>query len=263
MPHLIYFWLTVVALIFSPFVFNPNQFAFTDFLVDYKEFLRWLSRGNSKTHINSWIAYCRLSRTRITGYKRKKLGEPRDKLSSDVPRAKFATIVFSEIIGPLIYTIICTIAYLFVRSIDVEDPATPVSGPSGLIRIGAIAFGPILLNAGALAMFFGISITLGSVLSLCCHKFGSIIAAMAHGWAVLNTIIFFEIFLVLEHFKLPNVLLGMVASISLQRLVFKTMTILFLTREFTHDQTNRGWWTGKWYGRGVSHTSNTLLSSFR
>jgi 1,3-beta-glucan synthase len=44
----------------------------------------------------------------------------------------------------------------------------------------------------------------------------------------------------------------LVAVISLQRLVFKTMTILFLTREFTHDQTNRGWWTGQWYGRGVS-----------
>lgn len=262
MPHLIYFWLTVVALIFSPFIFNPNQFAFTDFLVDYREFLRWLSRGNSKTHANSWIAYCRLSRTRITGYKRKKLGEPHDKLSNDVPRAKFTTIAFSEIIGPFIYTIICIVAYLFVRSVNVEDPTTPVTGPSGLIRIGAMAFGPILLNAGALAMFFGISITLGSVLSLCCYKFGSIIAAMAHGWAVLNAIIFFEIFLVLEKFKLPNVLLGLVAVISLQRLVFKTMTILFLTREFTHDQTNRGWWTGQWYGRGVSVVSLLPFGSY-
>ncbi|KAI8576132.1 hypothetical protein K450DRAFT_295631 [Umbelopsis ramanniana AG] len=250
MPHLLYFWLTVIALIFSPFVFNPNQFAFTDFMVDYREYLRWLSRGNSKTHANSWIAYCRLSRTRITGYKRTKLGEPRDKLSSDVPRAKFSTIVFSEIIGPFIYTLICMVAYLFVRSVNTEDPTTPVNGPSGLIRLGVIAFGPILLNAGALAAFFGVSITLGSVLSLCCHKFGSVIAAMAHGWAVINAIIFFEAFLVLEHFKLSNVLLGLVSVISLQRLVFKTMTILFLTREFTHDQTNRGWWTGKWYGRG-------------
>ncbi|CAM0139665.1 unnamed protein product [Umbelopsis sp. WA50703] len=250
-PHLLYFWLTAIALIFSPFVFNPNQFSFTDFLVDYREFLRWLSRGNSKTHTNSWIAYCRLSRTRITGYKRAKLGEPRDKLSNDIPRAKFSTIVVSEIIGPLVYTIICIIAYLFVRSVNVEEPTTPVTGPSGLIRIGAMAFGPILLNAGALAMFFGISITFGSVLSLCCYKFGSVIAALAHGWAVLNTIIFFEIFLVLEHFVLSNVLLGLVAVISLQRLVFKTMTILFLTREFTHDQTNRGWWTGQWYGRGL------------
>ncbi|KAH8556914.1 glucan synthase [Umbelopsis sp. PMI_123] len=251
MPHLLYFWLTVIALIFSPFVFNPNQFAFTDFLVDYREFLRWLSRGNSKTHANSWIAYCRLSRTQITGYKRKKLGEPRDKLSNDVPRAKFTTIVFSEIIGPFFYTLICMVAYLFVRSVNTEDPTTPVDRPSGLIRIGVIAFGPILLNAGALGAFFGVSITLGSLLSLCCHKFGSIIAAMAHGWAVLNAIIFFEIFLVLEQFKLPNVLLGLVSVISLQRLVFKTMTILFLTREFTHDQTNRGWWTGQWYGRGL------------
>jgi 1,3-beta-glucan synthase len=26
---------------------------------------------------------------------------------------------------------------------------------------------------------------------------------------------------------------------------------VFLTREYKHDETNRAWWTGKWYGRGL------------
>lgn len=26
---------------------------------------------------------------------------------------------------------------------------------------------------------------------------------------------------------------------------------VFLSREFKHDETNRAWWTGKWYGRGL------------
>lgn len=26
---------------------------------------------------------------------------------------------------------------------------------------------------------------------------------------------------------------------------------MFLTREYKHDETNRAWWTGKWYGRGL------------
>ncbi|KAJ7598332.1 hypothetical protein C8J56DRAFT_1091613 [Mycena floridula] len=29
-----------------------------------------------------------------------------------------------------------------------------------------------------------------------------------------------------------------------------SVTGLFLTREFKHDETNRAWWTGPWYGRG-------------
>jgi 1,3-beta-glucan synthase len=39
-----------------------------------------MSRGNSRTHANSWVGYCRLSRTRITGFKRKRLGLPSEKV---------------------------------------------------------------------------------------------------------------------------------------------------------------------------------------
>jgi hypothetical protein len=86
-PHLIYFWFSVLSLCIAPFVFNPHQFSFTDFIIDYREFLRWMSRGNSRTKASSWYGYCRLSRTMITGYKKKKLGHPSEKLSGDVPRA--------------------------------------------------------------------------------------------------------------------------------------------------------------------------------
>lgn len=81
-PHIIYFWITVVGLCIAPFLFNPHQFSFTDFIIDYREFLRWMSRGNSRTHANSWVGYCRLSRTRITGFKRKRLGLPSEKVSA-------------------------------------------------------------------------------------------------------------------------------------------------------------------------------------
>lgn len=35
-PFLIYFWITVAALCVAPFLFNPHQFSFTDFIVDYR-----------------------------------------------------------------------------------------------------------------------------------------------------------------------------------------------------------------------------------
>ncbi|KAI8374880.1 1,3-beta-glucan synthase component-domain-containing protein [Blakeslea trispora] len=46
-PHLIYFWATVTSLLISPFVFNPHQFVLIEFINDYREYLGWLSRGNS------------------------------------------------------------------------------------------------------------------------------------------------------------------------------------------------------------------------
>ena len=35
-PHLIYFWITTLALCLSPFIFNPHQFSFADFVIDYR-----------------------------------------------------------------------------------------------------------------------------------------------------------------------------------------------------------------------------------
>ena len=68
-----------------------------------------------ESHANSWIGYCRLSRTRVTGFKKKRLGHPSEKLSTDVPRASWRVIIFSEIFSPLAFAVILTIAYVFVK----------------------------------------------------------------------------------------------------------------------------------------------------
>jgi 1,3-beta-glucan synthase len=41
--------------------------------------------------------------------------------------------------------------------------------------------------------------------------------------------------------------------IAIQRAIHKLLISLFLSREFNHDETNRAWWTGTWYGRGLGH----------
>ena len=35
-PYLIYFWVSILALCIAPFWFNPHQFVFSDFIVDYR-----------------------------------------------------------------------------------------------------------------------------------------------------------------------------------------------------------------------------------
>ena len=41
------------------------------------------------------------------------------------------------------------------------------------------------------------------------------------------------------------------AVVFIQRAIHKILISVFLSREFAHDETNRAWWTGKWYGRGL------------
>ena len=159
------------------------------FVLYFSEFLRWMSRGNSRSHTNSWIGYCRLSRTMITGYKKKKLGHPSEKLSGDVPRASWRAVIFSEIIFPVFMAILFVIAYLFVKSFPDSTGRFP---PSPLIRIAVISLGPIVWNAAILLFLFLVSLFLGPMLDPVFPKFGSVIAFIAHFLGVIGMLGFFE-----------------------------------------------------------------------
>ncbi|KAF5348770.1 hypothetical protein D9756_009724 [Leucocoprinus leucothites] len=248
-PYLIYFWISIVALCVAPFLFNPHQFVFSDFVIDYREFLRWMCRGNSRSHTNSWIGYCRLSRTMITGYKKKKLGHPSEKLSGDVPRAGWRAVLWSEVIFPIFMAILFVIAYMFVKSFP--DPETHQFPPSPLIRIAVISLGPIVWNAAVLLTLFIFSVFLGPMLDPVFPKFGSAIAFIAHALGTVGMVGFFEFLWFLESWDTSHAVLGLIAVIFIQRAIHKILISVFLSREFKHDETNRAWWTGRWYGRGL------------
>jgi len=250
----LYFWVSLLAFCLAPFFFNPHQFAWNDFFIDYRDFLRWLSRGNSRSHASSWIAFCRLSRTRITGYKRKAVGEPSSKLSADVPRAGFTNVLFSEIITPLILVAITLIPYLFINAqtgvIAANNGNKAPKATNSLVRVGIVAFAPIAVNAGVLGGMFAMACCMGPVLTMCCKKFGSVLAAIAHCISVIILLAMFEVMFFLEGFQFAKALLGMIAVVALQRFIFKLIICLALTREFKTDSANIAWWTGKWYNMG-------------
>ncbi|KAJ4292915.1 1,3-beta-D-glucan synthase [Collariella sp. IMI 366227] len=253
---LTYFWISLLALVVSPFLYNPHQFAWTDFFIDYRDYLRWLSRGNSRSHASSWIAFCRLSRTRITGYKRKVLGDPSQKMSADVPRAAITNMFWAEIFSPLCLVAVTAIPFLFINAqtgVNKENNSTrkgDVHATGALYRLLIVAFAPIAINAGALAVFFAMACFMGPLLSMCCKKFGSVLAAIAHAISVIMLLVFFEVMFLLEGFDFSRTLLGMIAVVALQRFFFKLIISLALTREFKSDQSNIAFWTGKWYSMG-------------
>ena len=254
---LLYFWVSLLALCICPFVFNPHQFAWADFFIDYREFLRWLSRGNSKAHAASWIGFVRLSRTRITGFKKKVLGEPSSKLSGDTPRARIGNVFFAEIVGPLFLVAVTLIPYLYINSgTGVTKGKNPDALPADLvpanavIRIAIVAFAPIGINAGVAGMFFAMACCMGPIFGLCCKKFGAVLAGIAHAIAVIILIVLFEVMFFLEGWNFTKTLSGMIASLAIQRFMYKLIISLALTREFRTDNSNIAWWTGKWYNMG-------------
>jgi len=59
----------------------------------------------------------------------------------------------------------------------------------------------------------------------------------------------------LELWDASHAVLGVIAIVAIQRAIQKILIAVFLTREFKHDETNRAWWTGQWYGRGLGHSA--------
>ncbi len=123
----------------------------------------------------------------ITGYKKKKLGHPSEKLSGDVPRAPWKAVIWSEVVWPICVATIFVVAYMFVKSFQGNQL------PSPLIRISVIAIGPVVWNAAVLISLFLVSLTLGPMMEGWA-KFGSVMASLAHISCLIGLLGFFEFF---------------------------------------------------------------------
>ena len=251
---LLWFYITLFAMCISPFLYNPHQFSWTDFFIDYRDFIRWMSRGNNKWHRNSWIGYVRLTRTRITGYKRRISGDISERAISDVPRAKFTSLFFTEILIPIIVAAAAFVPYTFINSQNGVSDAKPVNS---VLRVVICTLAPIAINAGALLVLASISCCAGPLLGVCCKKTSAVMAGIAHGISVIVHIVFFEVMWLLQGWRWTPALLGMITCMAIQRLLLKIFTIAFLTREFKQDNSNCAWWSGKWYSAGLGWMTMT------
>ena len=247
-PALLWFWAIIVAFLFSPFVFNPHQFAWDDYFIDYRDFIRWLSRGNTKWHRNSWIGFVRLTRSRITGLKRKTIGDSSEKGAGDFTKPHRSNLLFSDTIPCALYTAGLFVCFTFMNS---QNEVNKSSKVNSCLRVVICALAPIVIDMGVLGGCLGISCCAGPLLGVCCKKTGAVMAGIAHGIAVVVNLIFYIVMWCLEGFSFVRMLIGLATMIYIQRLVFKIITLCFLTREFKNDRSNIAFWTGKWYGSGL------------
>lgn len=253
---LLWFWLTLTAMVISPFIYNPHQFAFTDFFIDYRDFIRWLTRGNSKWHRNSWIGYVRMQRTRLTGFKRKVLGDVSEKVAGDSNRPTFFNLFFSEVAVPAIVAALAFVPYTFINAqTGVNTKNNPqldsVEEVNSVLRVIICTLAPLIINAGCVFIMACIACCAGPLTQLCCKRTGSVMAGISHGVAVIIQVALFEVMWLLENWNFRRALLGTITCILIQRLICKILIATTLTREFRADNANRAWWTGKWYGSGM------------
>jgi 1,3-beta-glucan synthase len=245
-PALLWFYITLISMCFAPFMFNPHQYSFEDFFVDYRDYIHWLSRGNNIYRANSWASFVKHSRARYTGYKKRIINDLSEKGAPDTRKSRLWDTYFTELIVPLCNGIFLFFAYSFMNS---QNGVRDVKPTNCILRLVILTFGPILLNAVILAVIFGFSIFTGS---LCFFtSLGSFFAAVAHGASVLVHLGWFELIWFLEGWNFIRALSCLLCIISFQEFISTLTTTLFLSREYKNDKVNRMWWSGKWISRKV------------
>lgn len=248
-PALLWFWITVISMCFAPFIFNPHQFAFSDFFLDYRNWMHWLSSGNSKYVKESWCNFTKLGRGRYTGFKRKFIddGSEQDNSSSG-KRPRFKNVVCIELLIPLFFLTFNFSAYTFINA---QTGVKNTKATDAIVRLLIVTFAPIVLNSLVLIILFFLSFVTGPIISMWSQNTGSVVAFLAHGFSVIFYLIDFELIWVLEGWNFARTLMLFITAINLQNFVFKVVTILLLTKEFRSNKSHLAWWTGKWYNTGM------------
>ncbi|SCU89315.1 LADA_0E14796g1_1 [Lachancea dasiensis] len=247
-PALLWFWITVISMCLAPFIFNPHQFTFSDFFVDYRNFIHWLSRGNTKFEENSWVEYVRSSRVKFTGFKSKLIEDVSERNACETKKAQLPDIFVAEILVPVFSVSLSFTAYTFINA---QTGVTMVEPTNAVIRLGIVTFLPIFGNIAVLLVCFSLSCFAAPVLSLCCKKTGATIAAVVHSFSVIIYLIDFELMWFLEGWNFSRALLLLIACINVQGMLLQVFTILILTREYKNNRSHLAWWSGKWYNTGM------------
>lgn len=245
---LLYFWITIIALIICPFLYNPNQFSFVDFFLDYGQYIIWLHKGNSKSRACSWIGYTRLGRSKLVGLKSKRSQAGDDVKDVNNVEPSRLNLMFTDLLPNFLVILVISIGYVFSNSQNDSRGTLPVNS---ILRLLLVTFIPIIINIIVLIAFFFVSLVLGPLTTFFIKKFPALISASVHTIGVLNYVIIYEFLWFLQGWDFSRTLLGFIASILIQLWIYKLVSIIFISREFRHDKCNRIWWSGKWIGSGL------------
>lgn len=247
-PSLLWFCITFISMCLAPFIFNPHQFSWGDFFMDYRTFIRWLSRGNSTWHRSSWIGFIRSNRARYTGYKKVALGEEGHKITEVSKRPSRWKGLIDHVILPFISFFCFLVPYLFINS---QNGVANPKRVDPLMRLLVLSFLPTALSIVLVLILFFVSCIFGPFFTFCFSKTPSIIAAIAHFFSVLFNVINFELLLMLMSWNFPRSICGFICILALQRAFMQLILVVCLSRELKDDYTNKAWWSGKWITSGL------------
>ncbi|KAI5955704.1 hypothetical protein KGF54_001206 [Candida jiufengensis] len=236
---LLWFVITILSLSLAPFFFNPHQFNFIDFFVDHRDFIRWLSRGNTKYKECSWIQFCKSGRSRLTGEKYEGYLSGRNTTAIN--------LLLGEVVVPAISVFLYLVPFLFLHS---QNDLFALSLENPLLKLAIGIFAPYAMNLVVLAIIWVLSLTMAPIFGLCIKKTPAFFAGMAHFLSILFNILIIEVIFLLENYSFIHLVGALLVIFSFHRVLSNFILITCVSRE-RQEEVNKAWWSGKWYKSGL------------
>lgn len=240
-PSLLWFWVTVVALLFSPVLFNPHQFSRLCFFMDYGRLIKWFSRIDSN---DSWQAYVRTNTGKLTGYRNTSGND-----AAHPNRPKLAKVLFCRLVPDIMSLMIVLMPYVYVGSQrSSKFQRNPRNNP--ILRIAICACGPYFVNLVTLLLGHLVSLFANICLRKSKSKLLFVAGVIATTLRILGVFVlaaFLALLYLLERGSVPNVLLGYLVILSIQSLINSFLVTCVLSRQRPREETSTPWWTGGWH----------------
>lgn len=237
-PALLWFYLTFVSLCFAPFVFNPHQFAFGKFMVDYGKLLKWFGGGVLRRS-GGWPAFKRAQRRKFTGRKK----NPKNKGNVETLPAQTSWSNFHLDVGvPVLECVVYFLPYLYITAqTGVSDP-TEVNP---ILRILVLAAFLVAASVAFNFLFFLFALTLGNLLTLCFKKTPLAVAAVSRVISVIIAILTLELVMFVHQWNAARSLCALIAVFKVLQLL-ENLTYCIITKELDGNESNKAWWSGRW-----------------
>ncbi|KAJ3194115.1 1,3-beta-D-glucan synthase [Irineochytrium annulatum] len=241
---LIFFWASVPPLIVAPFFYNPHQFRFSDFMLDYARTLKWFGGGVRRGDENkdgSWIDWRRAVRAQMTGHRRSKVEEgsiKKGKKGEHMRRATRSTIWVRELVFPTV--VACAAIIIYTVGSGTNHPKVRA------IEVVAAALGPLVINFVFLLALQVVTVLVGPCLGgLSTDGVAPITVTVARCFSLL---VFLVAFLcgawVMSLWTLSVALLWLMATWLTTRAASRWILVT-LPREMDTDEANLAWWDGR------------------
>ena len=239
-PALLWFYLTFLSLNFAPFIFNPHQFCFSKFVLDYGVTLHWLFGGNTRKSGGGWAAFKRSRRSKFTGSKKnKRIIERRE---TTIGTTSFKNLHL-DLGTPFLEAFIYLMPYLFINSQTGVLEPVPVNP---LLRIFILSFLPITLSVSFNVFILVFNLIFGRLLLMISKKLPGYIATTSHILSVFLMLITIEVNFFLHKWNVVRTICSSIVILRVHSFLLKVVYVLVLTKEYDGDEANSAWWSGQW-----------------